>query len=131
MGNAEEFALWLQAEMDRHDWTQADLSRISNISKPQIARVLSGSRGIGPDACNAIARALRLPPELVFRKAGLLPPSETSEDEDIERTNHILPQLPEAERKMVLAFAEYLSQRHQKGTDYERKGNITPTANSD
>lgn len=39
-----------------------------------ISRLLRGERNPNPETLTAIARALRLPPETVFRAAGLLPP---------------------------------------------------------
>jgi len=40
-------------------------------------------RGAGPEVCVAMARALDVPPETVFRAAGLLPPSrDPGEDEE-------------------------------------------------
>jgi transcriptional regulator with XRE-family HTH domain len=78
MGNLQEFAEWLQGELDRRGWDQSKLARRAGVSQGQVSRVLSGTRGLGPDTCRAIARALDLPEEVVFRKAGLL--SEKSEE---------------------------------------------------
>lgn len=72
MGNLQEFAEWLQGELNKREWDQTELARRARISQGQISRVISGTRGLGPDACRAIARALDLPEEFVFRKAGLL-----------------------------------------------------------
>jgi transcriptional regulator with XRE-family HTH domain len=68
-----EFAEWLHTEMNQRGFGPADIAERADISAPTISRILGTSRRPGPDACVAIAQALRLPPELVFRKAGLLP----------------------------------------------------------
>lgn len=54
--------------------SQSDLSRASNVTTAQISRIISGQRNPGKDTLTAFARALKLPPELVFEKAGILPP---------------------------------------------------------
>lgn len=70
----KSFADWLRDKLNEMGWTQAELARRSGVSAPQITRLLSGERGIGEQSISSIARALRLPPETVFRAAGLLPP---------------------------------------------------------
>lgn len=67
-----EFTLWLQVELNKRGWDQAELARRSGITKAQISRVLVGERSAGVDFCIAIARALGLPREEVFRARGWL-----------------------------------------------------------
>jgi transcriptional regulator with XRE-family HTH domain len=73
MATHREFSNWLIEQLDKREWTQADLSKRSGVTTSQISRILSGTRGIGIDACRAIARAFHIPEERVFRKAGFLP----------------------------------------------------------
>jgi transcriptional regulator with XRE-family HTH domain len=63
---------WLLNQLKQQDWSQADLARASGLTTAAISRYISGRT---PDeaALRKIAKALRLPPELVFEKAGLLP----------------------------------------------------------
>jgi len=70
----ESFGNWLQEELNKRDMSQADLSRASGLTTAGIAYLINGRRNAGEDAVNKIARALKLPPETVFRAAGLLPP---------------------------------------------------------
>lgn len=67
-----EFANWLQNELNNRGWDQAELSRRSEITKAQISRVLVGDRSAGVDFCIAVARALGIPREEVFRARGWL-----------------------------------------------------------
>lgn len=65
-----------------------------------------------PDAetCLAIAHALNLPPETVFRAAGLLPPV----DEDTEYQEeffHLLSQLSPQERQEILDLLRFKAER--------------------
>ncbi|MBA3533695.1 MAG: helix-turn-helix transcriptional regulator [Ardenticatenales bacterium] len=67
-----DFAEWLQGELDRRGWDQAELARRSGITTAQVSRVISGGRNAGADFCIAIANALNLSREEVFRARGWL-----------------------------------------------------------
>jgi transcriptional regulator with XRE-family HTH domain len=69
----ENFGEWLKSELEKRKISQKELADLSGITPAQISRIISGTRGAGEQALVAIARALRIPPELVFQKAGLLP----------------------------------------------------------
>ena len=76
-----KFTEFMLAEMQENDWTQAGLARKAKLSRGTIANLLSENRKPGPDTCKALAIAFNLPPEMVFRKAGLLPGKDTSNGE--------------------------------------------------
>lgn len=72
-----DFAVWLQAEMDRLGLDQSELARRSvqsgyPIAANSVSRILSTERQAGPDACISIAYALGIPREEVFRARGWL-----------------------------------------------------------
>lgn len=115
MGNSEQFAQWLQDELNKRGWDQAELSRRSNVSKGQISRVMSTSRGIGPDTAKAIAHALDLPEELVFREAGLLS-DKPEEPPTLSEWIHLFLTADKEERERMLELARVLSRRSQKQT---------------
>lgn len=73
MATYEEFANWLRGELEKRQWDQAELVRRSRLDSSQVSRFLSGERKAGAAASMKLARALHLPPEEVFRQAGLLP----------------------------------------------------------
>ncbi len=81
MSTNTDFSGWLEERLTRRNMTQADLARESGLTTAGISRIISGSRGPGPDACRAIAKALGLSEELVFRRAGLLSPKEEESEE--------------------------------------------------
>ena len=100
-----EFSVWLQAELEHRGWDQAELARRSEVTPAQISRILSQTRRPGPDACLAIARALRVPPEEVFRRAGLLPP--TGElDPAVRELTELLPLLNHDDLRVLIRFAQ-------------------------
>jgi transcriptional regulator with XRE-family HTH domain len=69
-----DFVEWLYGELGKRNWRKADLARASGLSSAHITRIMKREQSAGPDACRAIAHALDLPEEFVFRKAGLLSP---------------------------------------------------------
>lgn len=117
----KNFGDWLQDELKNRNISQKDLADMSHITPAQISRIISGSRGAGEQALIAIAHALKLPSETVFRAAGLLPPI-SPENELIKRITHITSQLPEDEQNDILQFV-LLRQRISK----ERKKNAVNT----
>jgi transcriptional regulator with XRE-family HTH domain len=73
---------WLDEELDQRNWVRADLARRAKISESGLSMAYSGKRGIGPGMLKAIAIALNLPEETVFRAAGLL--SQVSEIDELK-----------------------------------------------
>jgi transcriptional regulator with XRE-family HTH domain len=97
------FPEWLASELEKRDMRQVDLAKKSGVATAQISRILSGQRGTESKTLLAIAKALSLPPEQVYRAAGILPPA-INIDEDMERILHETEKLPKADREEVLAY---------------------------
>lgn len=74
------FIDWLNSTLNEKGWSQAELSKRANISTSMISSVLSGRREPGTNFCNSVAAVLRIPPEDVYRVAGLLPSEPEPED---------------------------------------------------
>ncbi len=68
------FTAWLREELEKREWSQNELARRAGLTSASVSYVLNELRGPGPEFCQAIAQALRLPEEFVFRQAGLLAP---------------------------------------------------------
>ena len=102
-----EFVIWLQSEMEKRGWNHTDLANEAGLSRRAVGNVLRQEREPGKVFLISIARALRLPPETVFRMAGLLPeaPEETEEADELL---HLAAQLPEELRKQLLEYARFL-----------------------
>lgn len=74
---------------------------------------MSGTRGIGPETCEAIAHALDLPVNEVFQAAGILPPSPEITP-TIERAIYYLNQLLPEDQERVMLYLEVLASRYKR-----------------
>lgn len=97
----EDFANWLEEKLKERGWQPADLARKAHLGNSTVTRILNSNRGAGPEVCLAIARTLQLPPELVFRKAGLLP-SKSETSPNFEELLHLFELLKEEKRHLAL-----------------------------
>lgn len=107
------FADWLLSEMSKDDLSQAELARRSGLTKQAIGNYIAGRI---PDerALRKIARGLKLPPEEVFRVAGLLPPIPAS-DTISNRAAHLLHSLKsEASKQRAIDYLELLIQQEER-----------------
>lgn len=110
---ANSFVAWLDVELDRRRWNYNQLARQAGLSHSILSRVRAGappSWGI----CHAVAAALDLPPEEVFRQAGLLPPIPADQAE-YEAFRHLLAQLPQDDRQELLEIARLKLKLNQDG----------------
>lgn len=109
----KSFGQWLLEELEKRDMNQSDLARASNITTAQISRIISGRRGVGEQALTAIAHALRLPPDMVFEKAGILPPK--PEMSPIKRKLlHLSEGLPESDIELAISLLEQRQDYYKK-----------------
>ena len=106
--DVNKFANWLKVELKTRGWSQADLARKSGLSTGQVARLLTGERGVGERSTLAIAHALKLPPVQVFVVAGFLP--EGKSDQWLEEMKVLLGHISHADRdavkKILRTYAE-------------------------
>jgi transcriptional regulator with XRE-family HTH domain len=108
-----DFVEWLYEELRKREWKPADLARKAGTSKSVISRVLNRERVPSPETLDIIAHALGLPPETVYRAAGLLPPL-TPTMEDTEEVLYLLAQLPPEERQEIIEFMRLKLDRKKK-----------------
>ena len=109
MLSMESFPDWLLSELRQREMSQSELARLAKIGTGTISNIMSGNRKVGQDTLRAIAHALKLPPETIFRAAGLLP-SITPENELINQITHLTSDLPEREQQDIL---EFVKMRHR------------------
>jgi transcriptional regulator with XRE-family HTH domain len=110
----ENFRIWLEDQLRQRGWKQADLIRLTGLDPSTVSNILNGKRRVGPEACKSIARALGLPPEQVYRVAGLLPPK-PGPDEIVDRAEHIIRSYKREETKQqALEYLEYLAVQEER-----------------
>lgn len=109
------FSEWLAIEAVTRDWTQADLARKSGLNRAVISKILSDRSDPSPDSCKALAKALKLPIEEIYRAAGLLP-HKPEADVIIERAEYIINgyKYPETKER-ALSYLEHLRVEEEKG----------------
>ncbi|MDP1713929.1 MAG: helix-turn-helix transcriptional regulator [Anaerolineales bacterium] len=105
MADKTKFAKWLENELETRNISQSELARQAGVTRGAINGILTGSKGPGIDLCKGIAQAFDLPPEIVFRAAGLLPP-DTTVTELIQQITHLTNELPLQEQQDILEFVK-------------------------
>lgn len=109
-----DFANWLEDEMKRRGWHPADLAKAAGLYQSTLGNVLNRERSAGADVCTALARALKLPPEEVFRRAGLLPELPAPDNDiTLKRLYEYVKRLSPDDRLLVLDYAFHRYKRAQ------------------
>ena len=72
----KDFSEWLINELKNRNWSQSELATKAGLHRQVVSSYIGGQRQ-KPDVeiLVAIARALKIPPEQIFRAAGYLPES--------------------------------------------------------
>ena len=109
-----DFAEWLEIQLSERNWRPAELARRTGLDTGYISNLLNRERNLGPRAGRAIAHALDLPEELVFREAGLLSPK-NEEPPEVEEWVYYYLKASKEERLRMLEVAKILSQRSREG----------------
>lgn len=107
MATTDEFADWLRLELQQRGWDQAELARRSQTTTALISRMLSGERHPGAVVARRLARALHLPPEELFRRAGLLP-HPVPQPAGLEELAHLYTEMSDDDRQRLLVIARSL-----------------------
>ena len=95
------FGDWLAATIKDRGWNQSELARRASISQATLSRLINETRQPGPDVCLSLSRALHVPPETVFKHAGLLPPDPAPVSQEKEALS-LFRRLPETARDLIL-----------------------------
>lgn len=112
--SADTFVEYLDEELARRNWRPADLARAAGISTGSLSQIYSGTRNPGPDIANAIAVGLGVPPDVVFRKAGLLPEQPGPErDPAFQEVWEIMRNMTADERREVVDYALWQFRRRR------------------
>jgi transcriptional regulator with XRE-family HTH domain len=98
VGQNLRFAEWLQSEIDKRGWSQSDCARAADLNRAVINKLLNGKSKPQPYTLVAIARAFKIPIEIAYRAAGLLPPN-TDGDDTLEELIHVFKSIQSPQRR--------------------------------
>lgn len=108
VGQRIYFSEWLQTEMDKRGWSQSDLARYADLNRAVINKLFNGKSHAQPATLEAISRALKIPIEITYRAAGLLP-NNPENDDAIEEAIHVLKSIQSTQRRATaIALLEAL-----------------------
>jgi len=85
-----------------------------------ISLVISGRAKAGNIFCNKIARAFHIPSEIIFRKAGLLPPP-LEKDDSIREIEQIYKHLDRDSQAELVEYARLRLKIQEKRGEYKSK----------
>ena len=124
VGQNTFFTQWLQSEMDKRGWSQSDCARAADLNRAVINKLLNGRCRPQPATLMAIARAFKIPVEIAYRAAGLLP--QNSEfDETTAELLYTYNRIQSRQRRtIVMTFLKALvteEENEQRGTLKEKQ----------
>ena len=111
----DDLASWLKEELGARGWSLREMARRVGVSHTAIINVANGRTRPSANLCRKIALALHVPPEDVFRRAGLLPPNPPVSPSLLE-ANFLFAQLPEQEQETLLTMMRALVERRREIT---------------
>jgi transcriptional regulator with XRE-family HTH domain len=113
MANDVLFSEWLNEQIRRVEWTQADLAKAAGLRPSTINKMLnSKTKRPSLGSCEALATAFRMSTITILRAAKWLPAEPKFPERD--DLNMIVGQLPDLKRKEMLAIARVM-------LEFERK----------
>jgi transcriptional regulator with XRE-family HTH domain len=112
MCNMNEFSEWLLEEIEKRGLNYSEIGRRGGPSHARISQVVSGDKP-GLDFCTDLARAFRISPESVLRRAGHIPPK-PEEEEEFEELVYEIGQMNRQQRIRVLEYAKFITDRDRR-----------------
>lgn len=118
---SDNFSFWLQREREKRGLTQAKLAAKAGLNRAVINKIENGQSEPSPETLQAIADALNIPDEVVFRAAGYLrSPADTEYQGEFF---HLLSQLSPQERQEILELLRFKAERRSTNI---KKSRINP-----
>jgi transcriptional regulator with XRE-family HTH domain len=121
-----DFSNWLLEQMNSRGWSQADLSRMSGLTRQSVSDYINRRRTKPePNALVSISKAFGMSPVTVFRKAGLLPDT-TSDQAQMDDWQYLLNQLPPEEADEMRQIALMKIEKRQNMENAARAAEFKP-----
>jgi len=106
----DSFGMWLQQQREKLGISQAELARLAGLNRAVVNKMENNATKPEAETLLATSRALKLPPETVFRAAGLLPPK-PEHNERITEATYILSMLEEEDIDEIIQIARMKLER--------------------
>lgn len=107
------FSEWLDGVLTDRDIKPVELARLAKIDPGIVTRILKAERSATPKTLEAIAHALKLPIDLVYEKAGILP-SKPELSPIKRKLAHLAQDLPDSDIEMAIALLEQRTEYYKK-----------------
>jgi transcriptional regulator with XRE-family HTH domain len=120
------FSQWLEEKIDEKGWSWNKLAENAGLSSGTMYNIRDGTRGVGENSLRAIAGALQLPVEIVYRAAGFLPKT-TDERSQMEELKYLAERLSDEDLQEVIDYARHRLEKqesrqvHKKQTSRRKK----------
>jgi transcriptional regulator with XRE-family HTH domain len=112
------FAVWLENELDKRHWTQRELANRSGLHPSTINYLVKNHRGLGLKSIHKLATALGIPEELIIDQYQNNRPH-NEDSELITKACSILKGLPLRDKEEVLAFIYLKRQLAEEHGEYQ------------
>jgi len=119
MNNIERWAKWVQDELDKRDWSQADLVRASKKSRGTISKSINGINEPDTKTVAAICDAFGYPREKGYRIVGILGP-ELNVDGQTQELTYYFHKLDVDNKDDVLDYAKNRFEKQER--DVKKNG---------
>lgn len=120
------FADWLLEQMRTRKLSQSEFARRASLTRQAISYYTTG-KSKQPDefALRKIAAALQIPPEEVYRAAGI-PLSQSVQNPIVNQITYLTSHLPESEQQDILEFVKLRHRLAEERGTYETKRTKKP-----
>jgi transcriptional regulator with XRE-family HTH domain len=105
MDESMDVVEYLLKVMEERELIPADITKRSGLSPSQVSKVLNRESPAGQKALDSFAKALNLPPDDLYRRAGILP-MKPNADEVVTEIVHIYHMLSEDNKGDLLDYAK-------------------------
>jgi transcriptional regulator with XRE-family HTH domain len=122
----EGFINWITEELEARGWNYSELARRAGVVPSTVSMTMSQQKNPGLDFCLGVAKALKVPPEDVLRRAGLLPAVPEGDARYFQELRDLVAQLSPEEREELLAYAYFRYRRAQEKRNPSRDGERAP-----
>ncbi|GFG73410.1 helix-turn-helix domain-containing protein [Mycobacterium botniense] len=118
---ASDIGSFIRAQREAAQVSVRQLAQKAGVSNPYLSQIERGLRKPSADVLNQLAKALRVSAEVLYIRAGILEPSETSQVRDAIITDTAI---TERQKQVLLdIYASFVSQNHH--------GDVAPTEAGD